>query len=222
MTLWIFGDSFSVRHRTEDNIHPVWFDILADNLGIKDVEIYSEWGVANEFIFGQFLNQYENFKERDVIIVQLTEQSRQWFFKDIPNIANIHNIKHMDKNLSKERHKAIKEYITHLDFPIVNEIRYIMLVHALKNICTIMDKYNILVLPGFHEIFGVKGTLLEVCENEFISKDSADKWYKTHGIDPRTCHLSEPNHIILAEKITNCFLKGETIDLTIDFHKNLL
>lgn len=222
MTLWVFGDSFSVRHRTEENTHPIWFDILANNLGIDKVEIYSDWGVSNEFIFGQFLNQYDNFQENDVIIIQLTEQNRQWFFKDIPNIANIHNIKEMDKNLSKERYNAIKQYITHLDFPTVNEIRYVMLIHALKNISTIMDKYNILVLPGFHEAHGVKGTLLEVCEKEFVSKDSGDKWYKTHGIDPRTCHLSEPNHFILAEKITNCFLKGEIIDLTNGFKERFL
>lgn len=222
MTLWIFGDSFSVRHRTEDNTHPIWFDILADNLGINDEKIYSEWGVSNEFIFGQFLYQVDNFRERDVIIIQLTEWTRQWFFPDMPNIANIHNIKNMDKNLSKERFNAIKQYITHLNFDSVNELRYIMLLHALKNISNMMDKYNILVLPGFHEISGVKGTLLEVCEKEFISKDSADRWYKTHGIDPRTCHLSEPNHIILAEKITNCFLKGEPVDLTTGFKEGFL
>ncbi len=222
MTLWIFGDSFSVRHRTEDNTHPIWFDILADNLGINDVKIYSEWGVANEFIFAQFLNQHENFEQNDVIIIQLTESNRQWFFKDIPNIANIHNIKHMDKNLSKERYNAIKQYITHLDFPLVHELRYAILIHALKNICVMLEKCNILVLPGFHETSGVKGTLLNVCENEFVSDDSANKWYKSHGIDPRTGHLSEENHVILANKITNLFIKGETLDLTTGFKERFL
>jgi hypothetical protein len=66
-------------------------------------------------------------------------------------------------------------------------------------------------------------SLVGVDEAEFVGR--ADKKYNLfhiwNGMDRRLCHLSEPNHTVLAQKIVKFFKYGEIIDLQYGFERDL-
>lgn len=218
MALWVFGCSFSV---SEDATHPTWTSILADKLGFKEYHNFSQWGVSNEYIIDQFMQQQPNMLPRDTIIIQLTERSRQWFFEDQPCISNFY-IADLDKHVTKEQHNAVNMYVTHLHRDEIQVIRYALTCMALNHITTVMSANKIMILPGFNHVPGVSGSLLEVCNGEFKSDESRLAWYDKYPIDARHNHMSEKNHYILAEKIFHAFNTGTLLDLTTGFEKRFL
>ena len=77
-----------------------------------------------------------------------------------------------------------------------------------------------LVLPGFHNIAGVTGNMLEASNSEFDSETTAKTYYNKTG-DIRFNHFSEVNHKILANKVIDFFNTGKTVDLTTDFETGI-
>jgi hypothetical protein len=73
-----------------------------------------------------------------------------------------------------------------------------------------------LVLPGFHNVAGVEGTMFKTSSYEFDSEETA-AIYRAETSDLRYNHFSEVNHKILADKVLKFFNTGETVDLTSDF-----
>ena len=43
-----------------------------------------QFGVANEWILKQVIEQSNNFKPDDCVVIQLTNCNRHWFFEDVP------------------------------------------------------------------------------------------------------------------------------------------
>jgi hypothetical protein len=225
MALWIFGDSFSVpRISLEERygpVPPLWHEIVAGSLNFEEYHSHTQWGVSNEYILEQFLRYQMKFESGDCIIVQLTNSSRQWFIKDHPELSNFY-VTDIDRWLTKEQVEAVNMYITHLHRDELDEMRYFMLVKALERITQELADCKILILPGFHVIPGVRGTLTDICNKEFVSDEARKQWYAKNIIDTRANHFSPDNHFILAHRITEFFQTGRSIDLLDGFKHGFL
>jgi hypothetical protein len=225
MALWIFGDSFSVAREniSNGNIEPwhLWHERLANNLGFSEYLNFAQWGVSNEFILEQFLKHQMEYNSGDHIIVQLTNSSRQWFIKDHPELSNFY-VTDIDRWLTKEQVEAVNMYITHLHRDELDEMRYFMLVKTLERITQEIADCKILILPGFHKIPGVQGTLTDICNNEFVSDEARKQWYTKNIIDTRANHFSPDNHFILAHRITEFFQTGQLVNLLDGYKQGFL
>jgi hypothetical protein len=222
MALWIFGCSFSVSAgQVPKNTHATWAELLANKMGLDEYHNYAEWGVSNEFIVDQFMKVNDQIQPKDTVIIQVTEKARQWFFEAQPEIGNFY-ITDLHKHVTKNQKRAVDMYITYLDRDNLQDIRYALTCMALSHVAEIRQDCRIMILPGFNHVPGVKGSLLEVCNNEFVSDESRHKWYTKYPIDLRINHLSKNNHAILAEKIFHSFGTGMLLDLTTGFESKFL
>jgi hypothetical protein len=225
MSLWVFGDSFSVARENinKGNIEswPLWHEALASRLNLDGYYNYSQWGVSNEYILEQFLTHQMEYEPGDHIVIQLTSSARQWFFKDAPEIANFY-VEGINEVMSTSEATAVDMYINHLHRPEIDELRYFMLVKALEKIAQDLNYCRILLLPGFHTVPGVSGTLLDICHGEFTSVESQTKWYDTNSIDPRPNHFGKENHEILSNRIFDFFQTGKLVDLKTGFKQGFL
>ena len=222
MALWIFGDSFSVAPPENDKLtSPPWHEIVARNLNFKIYRSHAQWGVSNEYILEQFLVHQMEYNSGDCIIIQLTNSSRQWFIKDQPEISNFY-ITDLNKWFTKDQVAAVNMYIKYLQRDELDELRYFTLVKALERLTQELADCNILIIPGFHPIPSINGTLTDICNNEFVSDESRNLWYETNGIDTRVNHFSPDNHLILAERITEFFQTGKLVDLSDGFKEGFL
>jgi hypothetical protein len=222
--LWTFGDSFSLPRDHINNgegiDHPLWLEMVGSNLNEERYFNAAEWGVSNEYILDTFYQQYPNINKDDYVIIQLTSAYRQWFFLDKPDLGNYY-INNIDKHISNDEHTALKHYIEHLRNEKADQIRYKSAEYCLKYIA-IKSPFKMLILPGFDPVDNINGTLLNVCDGEFISDQTRDAWYKKHGADPRANHMSPKNHVILSNKVTEYFKCGIIPDLSRGFVTDFL
>jgi len=225
MALWVFGDSFSVAR---ENINkgkidnwPLWHEQLGANLNLPKYLNYAQWGVSNEYILEKFLEHQLKYEPDDYIVIQLTSSSRQWFFKEKPELANFY-IADIGEAVTDSEYNAIELYVNHLHRPELDELRYFMMVKTLEKLSQDLNYCKILILPGFHPAPGVEGTLMDVCNGEFVSNNSKTKWYETHNIDPRPNHFSQHNHLILADRITEFFQTGKLVNLLNGYKEGFL
>ena len=227
MNLWIFGDSFSVslNKHTQDNgyvpLEDNWQTLLSKNLDVNFLDVSATWGVSNEWIWTQVAENAEQFTENDYVIIQSTSFNRFWLLNQHPEYSNF-MLSPIDKGfITKDQSKAIEMFKRHLYHEDVFQSIYNMFVNACKQIGIMMPHVKILILPGFHEIQGVTGTLMDICINEFESNEIADKFYKHHSFDYRVNHMHKFNHKILADKISNYF-NGYELDLTNGFYQKFI
>lgn len=237
--IYVFGDSFShnfkdfdfVNERRNKNhkfqkIKKNWVDIVAEKLtGTIAQENFSQYGCANEYIYSNLRNNMEKFKEGDHVIVTLTSSDRRWFVKKFPHLANFANCRYtpdLPNSFTKDQAKAVKSYATHL----INEEAHFAIYDAIFWATMNINDYvadrgvNFLILPGWHQIPGTNGVLTSVCNAEFDSEETLNKFYKK-TTDNRWNHLTEENHYILANKVYDYFTKGITVDLTTGFKTNI-
>jgi len=226
MTLWIFGDSFSVATYAMTKTPPTfmpWTDQITLQLGFEEHHNYAEWGVSNDFILSQLFKFADNIQPNDYVILQLTECSRQWFFKDKPHFSNFKSIVNADTELSKQEINACNEYMKYLQRDEIDKHRYGITCLAIEQLKTMFNTWHILVLPGFHSYHNVNGTLIDICNNEFAESTKIDQWYAKHDrFDPRPNHMSKNNHKVLADKIIDYFKFGTSLDLTVGFEQKFL
>jgi hypothetical protein len=224
MALWVFGDSFSIASKFQPQPLPytLWTDLLAHHLEYTEHYNYADWGVANDYIINEFISKLPEMKPADCVVLQLTNSNRQWFFKDKPCTAN-YVAKGLEKELTTDQIRAVEMYVTHLQRDDIDIMRYTLLQLAIERIAQQNRRLRILILPGFVPLDGVRGTLVEICDGEFINTEIIQSYYDLHdGYDPRPNHLSKNNHEILASKIHKFFTHGHRVDLTTDFERNFL
>lgn len=218
--IWLFGDSFSVPKGNSPVEHLLWSQNLSINLN-EEITYRAQWGVSNEWILNEFISNQENFNEGDRVIIQLTSPERQWFFEDSPELGNFY-VEDLDKRISKDKALAVKKYIQFLENKNLTSIRTNLYHLGIKQITEIFKHVHILILPGYTTFYGINGVLMDICNGEFVNEQSCANWYSKHKIDPRANHISEINHRILSEKITEYFLTGTPIDLKSRFEQGFL
>lgn len=234
MKLYVFGDSFSASTKTIselpncDDMIPLeknWIDLVHDGLGVDEQVVLGFHGANNEIIYGYLRQHMSDYKEGDYIIIQTTSAFRKWFFHDRLSWTNYWQTnfkKEIGNIFTKEEVDAVEKYKKYLFNETAYQLNYEMFVNAVFAFAQNNAKYRVLILPAFHNTFGVNGTLQDVCVGEFTDKKVASDYYEYHGVDPRPNHMSKENHTILANKILDFFKKGETIDLDKGFYTKFI
>ena len=230
--LWIFGDSYGTFHRPSDELKDWhWMWSLTDKLGHENFYNICQDGVANEWIYYQFIDNSSNINpETDTIIFITTQINRQWFFPDNEGVGNIH-MGPLDDYVTKDQSKAINLYNKHLTDNPQNSIRFQWLLYGL-NFLKEQNNLNLLILPGFenegfflNNNIAIKGSLLDPCINEVKGKNMQSwlNWKgKINGKDPREGHISECNHLILSQKLYQTIKHNQVLDLTTGFEQEFI
>lgn len=234
--LYIFGDSFSVpdahKNETVGPNGPVtfmpleknWTRIVSESIIGNDNHVNDAvLGCSNEYILHTLRNRESSFKSDDRVIVQLTSYYREWFFEDKPGMANFINAKFVPGvHVTKEQATALEMYKRHLysDHRLLLHYDAILDAITLRTNLYAQQGIRCLVLPGFHNVVGVEGTMFKTSSSEFDSEETA-AIYRAETGDLRYNHFSEVNHKILADKVIDFFNTGKTVDLTSDFKTGL-
>lgn len=230
--LYIFGDSFSVpdahKHETFGPkglitfmpLEKNWTRIVSESIIGDDNHVNDALlGCSNEYILHTLRNRESSFKSGDRVIVQLTSYYREWFFEDKPGMANFINAKFVPGvHVTKEQANALEMYKRHLYSDHRLLLHYDAILDAITFRTTLYAQQGIrcLILPGFHNVAGVEGTMFKTSGSEFDSEETA-AIYRAETGDLRYNHFSEVNHKILADKVIDFFNTGKTVDLTSDF-----
>jgi hypothetical protein len=234
--LYIFGDSFCLPNEHRDEIvgpgglvkfmplEKNWTSIVCESLtGASNSVNESMLGCSNEYVFHKLSEWESSFKSGDCVIVQLTSFYREWFFEDKPHMANYMTAKFTPGiDITKEENTALEMYKRYL----YSEHRLFLHYNAMFDAITLRTRLyaehgiRCLVLPGFHNIIGVEGNMLEASSSEFDCDKTATTYYNKTG-DLRFNHFSEVNHKILANKVIDFFNTGKTVDLTIGFETGI-
>lgn len=240
--LYVFGDSFShpISHFNSSNelrrsqkefpdFYPLehnWVNLVAKELtGTQEHINDSMAGCANEFIFHRYMAYMNEYKKGDYIIVCLTSQDRRWLVERCPHLSNWANSKidpGVKGGVTKQEHNAIHQYAKYLHSDIASNAIYNSIIWAIIHGAVNLEPLGVkvLILPGFHPINGVTGTLTETSFGEFDSIKTLDTFYKKTN-DSRWNHFSEQNHQILANKVCKFFTDFERVDLTTGFETNI-
>tara|TARA_B110000503_G_scaffold11822_1_gene15973 strand:+ start:286 stop:1005 length:720 start_codon:yes stop_codon:yes gene_type:complete len=229
MKLWIFGDSFSipisflgepfaVKAKIDPNIYKTnWIEEVANKLSIDELQVFAEFGVSNEWIFKEAFDQAKNFKSNDYIIVQLTNSNRHWFFPNEPSESNLHQMwTHPDWSTGKK--KAVEGYLKYLHNDELDNIIYSAIIYSFMYVKQSVPNLKMLFLPAWGMAPETIGNLTSnVCDGEFDSPETQQKFYLKTGYDPRLNHMSIDNHYVLANKVINYFNKHIPVNLTDGF-----
>lgn len=223
-TLWLYGDSFT-EPAGLDYEHDLWWEQLADKLGVTNVVNQARSGLPNSFIALKLGEDLHKIQPNDHVFVQLTDQDRVWLFEKEPRLSNFRNLSEKDNHLTTAQQKALKEYMVHFFNPIQNQV----IRELTKFFAMGATGANTRVLDAFDFMAGVDGTLVEVSINEYVGDTVAerqrnmDKDWRLGDGEKRPNHLSSANHTILADKMHKWFTKTNyMLDLTTDFEKNFL
>ena len=233
--LWIFGDSFSYPFCSQENNcltseQDAWPNLLGKLLKVDKIYNNSVPGCSNEFIQHRFSGNLDQITNQDYIVCITTQQNRRWFFKDIPELGIAsHSSNIQDTRLEKSQINAMKNYYTYLDLFESNKA-YLDTFIGWINWISFTRKINTLIIPGFEISYGMQETRYKVNSNLYnisVQEAGGDKnwsnFMETHnGFDPRTGHISPQNHPVLAKKIANTFLNNVPLDLTTEFHINIV
>jgi hypothetical protein len=241
--LYVFGDSYchdikdmelSNKDRRGEGLYPEFFP-LEDNwvnivskklIGSVNCVNESTAGASNEYIWHKLQSYASDFVPGDHIIVQLTSQQRRWLIEEHPQYSNWITMPLDDSKLSSAQQNAVAAYGKHLNHEQADHAIYMACLYATTYIGKMLGEnggdenegIKVLILPGFHNIAGVEGTLSNVCYGEFDGQESQDQFYKTTH-DNRWNHMTEINHTILADKVLDFFEDFTMVDLTTDFEK---
>ena len=232
--LWVFGDSYSIPQEycesnqgiktgIDKNIYTTnWIKEVEKKLGVDDLKIYSQFGISNEWLFKNVMEQANNFNLTDKIIIQLTCSNRHWWFPDEPSESNLPQLVSTYSAWSKEKRKAIELHLKYLQNDNMDYLMYSAIIHSFMYVKLALPGLKLLFLPGWGQAPETIGCLTEnVNDNEFDNNKTQQKFFNKTGFDTRLNHMSIDNHYILADKICNYFNNNTPVDLTTGFKSNI-
>lgn len=207
-TLWSFGDSFT--HPFDNN----WIAQIASNLKLEN-KSFGFNGSSLDFTYLAVNRFAEQFKEDDVVILALTDVSRQWVIKDKPGCTHIQSL---EAFVPKSDIMFYYRYFMTCVIPEVVETRLENFLWALKAktlhlkqppiifFCfgSTLDAMSKKQLPKFNY---VKWPLKTICEQEIVTNDRQKKFTD----EPRANHLMPVNHKILSGKVIDCIKNNKEI-----------
>ena len=232
--LWVFGDSYSIpinallrsNNLAVANIDKTvyttnWIEELAKKLPIDELQVFAEFGVANEWVFKQVMEQSNNFKPEDYVVVQLTNSNRHWWFPERATESNLPQlISHPD--WSREKSKAITLHLKYLENENMDNLIYSSIIYSFMYIKLALPGLKLLFLPGWGRAPETIGNLTDnICDKEFDNKKTQQKFYEKTGFDTRLNHMTIDNHYILADKAGDYFINQTPVDLTTGFKTNI-
>lgn len=225
MTIWTFGDSFS-RHFKQTKHFPSLSESWIEKLScLTNHEIVSNSDplLTLEHAFYNFNNLRSNFKEKDIIIVTITNIDRRWFFKKYPLKTLF---------LSEDEQFAVEKYTKYFDNLL--DIQTIYLTNFLYNLDNLTKKLNLhsIVIPSFYDgeivINDIKHNFNSINFSNISLGTVSYREFKNgfmledYGKDIRVNHLCKDNHLILCNKIINNINNKTPLDFNSDFKQDFL
>lgn len=236
--IWIFGDSFSELHPDRPQVQ--WQLLLSKSLQ-ADIFNVAHNGTSSEWLICKIIDYWNNFRESDLVIIVVPYWNRECIFVDDPDFSQLYNvsdfessdekIKNRWKKYSREKKDAFKNYFLHLHDENLVKAKTSSLyawaelisMRITTPVLIIETRDQAVIRPTLKKSVVAQGNLMDVNCNEWIK---IDFWYEVckqpYFSDQRISHLSERNHLILAEKIEDYFRYQKVPDLTSGFHKNFL
>ena len=230
-----FGDSY-VALTYPHNKDLTYLDILSNYYNTKVIN-YAKGGSGLEFTFGEVYRNINKINSDDIVLIVLTDQNRQYFFKN-PTLGNFIYIDYFkDQGITAEMKQAWEYYIKYLsynDFEL-QEQRTVFFLHYINEHARRLN-LKFLIVRGFNNAFDDKihqdnfsnliisnGSLNDITKNELIIPNNEWIYFRYHnGMDPRENHMSEINHTILADKIIQTVVNGAPLDLMHGFKKHFI
>ena len=239
-TLWVFGDSFCDLRHSEQQWG--WWTRLARDLGY-DLETRAHSGCSPQWQLRQWLAARSQLHKEDIVIFVHTHVDRIWFYEHLPWMTSPHVIERYSLPHWSGRYK-IEEVAQAEAQGLVPTVRadwcerhwetghWREMNRDLQQIIS-LDVVNqpvrrALILWAFPDDGrrwsqpGVVGSLSEISFREFRETVDPVTAMMQRG-DPRSGHLSEVNHVRLADRIRE-FILGDTLnlDLTQGFAERFL
>ena len=231
--LWVFGDSYSIptgyinseagiKAKVDSKVYTTnWVDQVVEKLDVSSLNLYSQFGVSNEWIFKQVMEQSNNFNPEDYVIVQLTNGNRHWWFPEMETESNLPQI-FSHPAWSKEKRKAIELHLKYLQNDNMDNLIYLSIIYSFMYIKLALPGLKLLFLPGWGRAPETIGNLtVDVSDKEFDSSETQQNFYNKTGFDSRLNHMSIENHYILADKVGDYFINQTPVDLTAGFKTNI-
>lgn len=222
--LWIFGDSYAELPHEAYREHPdykaPYQQQLAEMLDVDELEVNGNPGTAASWTYLKVKEKFDEIKPEDYVFIVWTSRGRKWFIKDKPEHANIY-LRDLEKIMHRDEADAIKSYIAYLKNDDTDALELNAYSSAVAYSCA-SNGIAYISSAGFAEdetlMFNpyveVKGTLGNLCFDEFVSQDMWEKCLGSVGfVDRRLNHMSWHNHDILAKKLYHSFTTRETLDL---------
>jgi hypothetical protein len=224
--MWVFGDSYGVHLASDPKKTTPWFWTysLGKRLGCTEYKNFSQWGAGNDYIHHCVDLHSKEISSEDYVIIISSSISREWLIEDKPYLSNyyandLHNF------ISRDQYNSIAMYVNNLQFERKTELNFKKMLESI-HYKTLKYNWKCIVIPGFEhdgfpvsENYSVKGSLFDVCYNEFKTIEDREWFYNTFSntIDKRAGHIIKNNHTILENKLYNTFTKNNILDLTTDF-----
>ena len=227
--IYIFGDSFAEPF---PEIEWTWVNQVSSMLGHKQKNL-GFGGSGLEYTFEQFEQYHDYITKDDLVIICLTNEDRGYWFKQYPSVNTAEAVQYIlhKHTISKEELVAIKYYQTY--FLDIHKSKMIVnLKNFLNTINNLAEKLQIKILvinavleykidfTRYKNLLVSKGRLLEISNKEIKNFKLVEELNK-HW-DKRPNHLCRSNHIVLANKVVDSIINNVVLDLTTEFHQNII
>ena len=110
-------------------------------------------GSALSYSYYEIYNNFENFKNDDIIILCLTQLDRRWFLKDWPAMGclpwAVEWVKGQKVEHARSISNAIKQYLLYLDDNFDLEVLYLYMFLDVLNTVTKEKNLKTIVIHGF-------------------------------------------------------------------------
>lgn len=231
MTLWVFGDSYANGHESK---HWFWSESLATKLS-TDIQNLGKAGTGLEFTYAEVQNNYNRFKEHDVVVICLTQFHRQYFIPGRPQISILTSLDNdfiTPKEIRREYKSAIELFYKKLyreENSKVNFTNFLFFLEYLANRLNLqiigipcfsdVDEFLSYNKDTFPSVHFASGNLFSVSENECNNEEVVQVFY---DYEARANHICRRNHEVLVTKLSNYLINNVYIDLSTDFHKGFM
>ena len=227
MTIWVFGDSFGDIEESRYS-----FISLLSSKFQTSVQRLAKGGSSLGYMYDMFEQVESQFQKNDILILCVTEQARQYFFKDRPQVSKVEFVNY--SKVSSAEKTAIKHYFGYL---YNDDDQYNQLINFFYRLNYVTEKLNLITvcLPCFAPSASIceknadrflnirfaQGSLYhDISKNEFKSDNTLlDRFNKA---DPRIGHMCSSNHTILFNKIEKNIETNTLIDLRAGFRRGII
>jgi hypothetical protein len=213
MNIAIFGDSYG-----DDNFSSLkeksWIDFLKSQR--YTIHNFSSSGTSVYWSYNKYLKFKESklYKSTDKIIFLFTGENRL-------TVDVLGKEIRLNSPFSCEGYLKYKEDLTEMQIRLINSLNdYFVFIKDLdesKAFCKLMKKEILLDDKVYYtDVFNKSSDPDEVCLFDISSSevkylvgiDNNVEFYKNHK-DNRKCHMSEPNNLMVGQKILNALLSGQ-------------
>lgn len=236
--IWLFGGSYAGDPGQDANM-PTYYSLLRDHFGCQLFNC-GKSGSSLTYTYITFNEVRHKIQKNDIILVCLTEPSRQNFFSDRPEVSamlglHFHACTDYEKDAMekymKYLHNASNDANTLVNFLYnlqcaTEDLSLTTICMPLSSTRKLLGYPNLKDIPthDFSSLVFPTGFLFDIPDGEASDSDIRKLIYGkfTGYYDPRINHMCMSNHKIMATKLIDTIETGCALDFTNGFRKNIL